>query len=185
MRLVVLVVVAACGSGSPPPAAPVAAQSLIDAASLPTDEIEEDEGDHVLPVERPSRGRVVVTTSDACGLVIEPVWFGQGSETPVSTDTVDALATMLTCLAKDDGILLRLAIQAHADPSETDPDELSLRRARTVATMLTARKMPTLGPFTLEPYGALEPRDTTGTADGRAHNRRVDFLILERKTSGN
>jgi flagellar motor protein MotB len=117
-------------------------------------------------------------------MIIQPVFFEQNAATPISNDAIDSIADMLTCTNKESGLLLRIAIQAHADASETDPDELTRRRAQTVATMLTARKMPTLGPFVLEPFGAHELRDRTGTAEGRGRNRRVDFLILERKTNG-
>jgi outer membrane protein OmpA-like peptidoglycan-associated protein len=112
------------------------------------------------------------------------VYFAQNSATPASNESVDAIADMLTCVNNESATLFKLALQAYADPSETDPDELTERRARTVATMLTARKMPILAPFELLPYGARDLRDTSGTADGRAMNRRVDFLILERKTKG-
>lgn len=179
--LVCGVLVTACSSAAPEPVAPVSAQSPIDAAPMLVAEPDRDDGVHVLPLPPEKRGRVVVTTSDACGLVIQPVWFAQGSETPISSDPIDGIADMLTCEHKDSGLLLKIAIQGHADASETDPDELSRRRAQTVATMLVARKMPNLG-FVIEPLGTLEPRDTTGTADGRARNRRVDFLVLERKT---
>lgn len=184
VRLALVAVIAACsGSPSPPPVGPVAAQSPIDAAPMAVDEPEPDD-DHVLPIELAQRGRVIVTTSDPCGLIVQPVYFAQSSPTPLSNDAVDAIADMLICLDKESGLLLRLAIQAHADPSETDPDELTARRAQTVATMLVARKMPTLGPLELEPFGAQQPRDTSGTAEGRALNRRVDFLIVGRKTRG-
>lgn len=181
---VLLVLFAACSGAASQPASFVAAQSPIDAAPMPVAEAEDDEVEHVLPLEPHKRGRVVVTTSDACGMIISPVFFAQNAASPISNDAIDSIADMLTCTNKESGMLLRIAIQAYADSSETDPDELTMRRAQTVATMLTARKMPTLGPFELVPYGAREMRDTTGTADGRAQNRRVDFLILERKTKG-
>lgn len=179
---IVALVTACSGPASSPSTTPVAARSPIDAAPMPIEEPEDDR-DHVLPLPPEQRGRVVVTTSDACGLVVQPVYFAQGSATPIANDAIDGLADMFICENKDSGLLLKLAIQGHADPSETDADDLSRRRAQTVATMLTARKMPNLG-FVIEPYGASEPMDMTGTADGRARNRRVDFLILERKTKG-
>jgi outer membrane protein OmpA-like peptidoglycan-associated protein len=175
---------AACsGSAAPQPAGPVAAHSAIDAAPMPTEDHDrDDDEDHVLPIDQP-RGKVVVTTSDACGMMIDSVYFPQNSDAPVSAAAIDEIADMLICLNKESGLLLKLAVQAYADPSETDPDALTVRRAQTVATMLTARKMPTFGPLELVPYGARDLRDKTGTADGRARNRRVDFLILERKTN--
>jgi outer membrane protein OmpA-like peptidoglycan-associated protein len=182
---VALTVAAACsGSASPQPVGPVAAHSAIDAAPMPVEDRDPDDEDHVLPIDQP-RGKVVVTTSDACGMMIDSVYFPQNSDTPVSAGAIDGIADMLICMNKESGLLLRLAVQAYADPSERDSDELTVRRAQTVATMLTARKMPTLGPLELIPYGARDLRDKSGTADGRARNRRVDFLILERKTNDN
>jgi outer membrane protein OmpA-like peptidoglycan-associated protein len=178
----VSMLVACSGPASPPIAEPVAAKSPIDAAPMPVEEPDPDDEDRVFPMEPRQRGRVVVSTSDSCGMIIMPVFFAQNSATPTSNDAVDSIADMLTCANKESGLLLKLAIQAYADPSETDPDQLTERRAQTVATMLTARKMPTLGAFELIPYGARDLVDTSGTADGRARNRRVDFLIIERKT---
>jgi outer membrane protein OmpA-like peptidoglycan-associated protein len=173
---------AACGTPAPP-TAPVASHAPFDAAPAPrpdpTDPLEDSQ---IVP--RP-RGTVVVSRSDSCGLILQPVYFEQDSAN-VGADqvaAVDAIADMFVCLEKENGLLLRLAIQGYADAAEKDPDQVSLARAQTVATMLTARKMPTLGPpFELVPYGAREMADRTGTADGRARNRRVHFLILERRT---
>lgn len=179
-----MVAATACsGSATPPPIAPVSAESPIDAAQVVVEEREPDgpdDGEHVLPEAPEKRGRVVVTTSDACGMIIQPVYFAQDSATPAANAPVDEIADMLICANKDDGLLLELAVQGHADASERDADALAMKRAQTVATMLTARKMPSSGPLVIEPYGAHRPVDTTGTADGRARNRRVEFLILGR-----
>ena len=166
---------AAC-SGASPTTATVSAHSP-DAAHPPVEEPGNDE--HIVPLSTEQRGRVIVTTSDACGLVLQPVYFAQGSATPRSTDPIDAVADMFLCEYKDSGVLVKFAITGHADRSETDPVELSRRRAQTVAALLVARKMPNLN-LVIEPMGTYQPRDTTGTADGRARNRRVDVLALER-----
>ena len=169
---------AAC-SGASPTTTTVSAHSPIDAAHPPAEEPAGND-EHFLPLPTAEqRGRVVVTTSDACGLVLLPVYFAQGSTTPLSTDPIDAVADMFLCEYKDSGALVKFAITGHADQSETDPVELSRRRAQTVAALLVARKMPNLG-LVIEPRGTYQPWDTTGTADGRSRNRRVDFLALER-----
>jgi outer membrane protein OmpA-like peptidoglycan-associated protein len=71
-----------------------------------------------------------------------------------------------------------IEIQGHTDSKGTDAynQGLSEKRAGAVATYLRGRGVPA-GRVTTKGYGETAPVATNDTDDGRAQNRRVNFLI--------
>jgi outer membrane protein OmpA-like peptidoglycan-associated protein len=72
----------------------------------------------------------------------------------------------------------RIEIEGHTDAEGTDErnQRLSDRRARAVADFLTregveANRLSTVG------YGATRPVADNDTEDGRARNRRIEFIV--------
>jgi outer membrane protein OmpA-like peptidoglycan-associated protein len=124
-------------------------------------------------------GMVVVTTSDPCGLIIEPVQFERDS-VRFSTRSADAVAGMLACLHQTEQSLFRFELIGHASGDERDPEQLGLARARALADYLTACGVPMLGKITPTSAGNRDPVDRSGTEQSLTRNRRVDFLIVER-----
>jgi outer membrane protein OmpA-like peptidoglycan-associated protein len=175
------VLLTACSSAPPRPraepqpipvdAAPADAPDPVDAPALT----------ELPPLVPEARGRVVVTTSDECGLVLEPVHFPAGSAMPApsSVRVLDYTADFLLCLRKQ-GTKLVLEVGGHADDREPDALTLSDWRASVIKNELVKRGLPaeTLLP---QGYGASQPIDRTKTAEARARNRRVEFLVLRRQ----
>jgi len=132
----------------------------------------------------PSPGRVIVTDSDGgCGglIILDYIYFASGSSEiqPHQQPIVDATAVALACAMKDGGIT-KVEVQGHADDKERDGLRLSEERALRLANLLTAKGVP--GKLlVVVGYGASQPLDRRNTAAARAKNRRVGFLILERK----
>src|SRR5690606_27946223 len=80
---------------------------------------------------------------------------------------------------------VRLAINGHTD-SQGDRDmnmKLSKDRAAAVKSYLTGQGVQA-DRLTSEGYGPDKPIDTNDTAEGRAKNRRVEFLVIEEPASG-
>ena len=128
------------------------------------------------------QGRVIVTDSDGeCGvmMVLDRIYFQPGtSELQAHQQPVlDAVAQALACAG---GSISKLEIQGHADDKERDPLRLSEDRAVRVANLLATKGVdPKI--LKVAGYGNAFPIDKKKTALARAKNRRVDFLILERK----
>ncbi len=93
--------------------------------------------------------------------------------TPDSTDTLKELAQVANACPR-----FRIEIEGHTDAEGTDErnQRLSDRRARTVADYLIssgvdANRLSTVG------YGATRPIAENETPDGRAKNRRIEFVV--------
>jgi len=125
--------------------------------------------------------RVIVTDSDVCGLVVEPVFFKLNSSEIVAKSGADDFAAMLACMYQTGGDKLQLEVIGHATPDEPNPEALGLARAQNLARYFTDCGVPTLG---FEPRSAGDREPAFGsdytTEEGRAKNRRVDFLIIKR-----
>ncbi len=122
--------------------------------------------------------KVVVTTSDQCGLVIDMIYF-QRESIAFRPDIADEVAGMLSCLAQTEHGRMRLDVIGHASSDERDPEAIGLERARAVERYLRACGAPVLG-LAARSAGDREPLDRRSTEDARAHNRRVEFHIVER-----
>ena len=170
----------ACGGA---PAAPLANQASGSAADLPpTAQCRELVARTYDPPTKEyvdATGRkVVVTTSDQCGLVIDMIYF-QRESIAFRPDTADEVAGMLSCLAQTEHVRIALDVIGHASSDERDPDAIGLERARAVERYLRACGAPVLGLATRS-GGDREPIDRRSTEDARARNRRVEFHIVER-----
>ena len=123
--------------------------------------------------------KIVVTTSDQCGLVIDMIYF-QRESVAFRPDTADEVAGMLSCLAQTEQVRVRLDVIGHASSDERDPEAIGLERARAVERYLRACGAPVLG-LVARSAGDREPIDRRSTEEARAHNRRVEFQIVERR----
>jgi outer membrane protein OmpA-like peptidoglycan-associated protein len=178
-RTLILVTLAACSSAPPklatPPAIP--ADAGVDAATADAARVTEDDLPPLVPE---PRGKVVVITSDPCGLVLETVHFPAGSAMPAPTSApvLDGNAAFLVCL-ETEGQKLVLEVGGHTDDRELDALTLSDSRARVVRSELIRRGV---NPAWLvaQGYAASQPRDRAKTAAARAKNRRVELLVLRR-----
>ncbi len=124
----------------------------------------------------PDRGRVVVT--DTSIEVLDQVYFAKASDDvqPVSRSVVDAIAATLA----GNPSIVKIEIGGHASVDEGEAWGLSSRRAAAVRQALVQRGIDA-GRLVLVPYGATRPIATTDTDTSRARNRRVDFLIAQRR----
>jgi len=176
MRCALLLLVA-CSSSAPRPQ-PIAATG--DAA------IEPDAPAAAIapppPLVPAPRGRVVVTSSDECGMIFDSIYFPFGSAMPATHQAVvlDSTAAMLVCLKKQ-GLVLEIEVQGHTDDREPDALTLSDSRASVIRNALVQRGV---DPTWLKPqgYAATRPRDRRTTDSARAKNRRVEFLVLRNAT---
>jgi outer membrane protein OmpA-like peptidoglycan-associated protein len=121
----------------------------------------------------PDRKRVVVTSTQV--EIKEKIYFKTGDAT-VSAKTrpiLDAIARVLANYPK-----VTLNVRGHADATEADPMGLSKKRAEAVRSYLVT-KVKDVSQVSAEGLGTKEPVQTNRTAQGRAYNRRVDFVVTE------
>ena len=121
-------------------------------------------------------GRVVVT--DTRIEIKETIFFETGRATikPVSFALLDEVARAL-----EDHPSIRIRIEGHTDSQGKDRYNLKLSRARAAAVRkyligrgIAKRRMVSEG------YGETRPISDNRTAEGRAENRRVEFVITGR-----
>jgi outer membrane protein OmpA-like peptidoglycan-associated protein len=182
MRRALLLLAAACSSAPAHSPAPLASTPS-DAAPSPPDAPDTSLARAEPPPLVPEpRGVVTVTTSDECGMMFDSIYFPSGSAMPEAhqVPVLDGTAAMLVCMNKH-GLVLELEVQGHADDREPDALTLSDSRASVVKSELVKRGV---DPTWLKPqgYAAIQPRDKRKTAEARARNRRVDFLVLRNAT---
>jgi outer membrane protein OmpA-like peptidoglycan-associated protein len=172
-------------SGGTPRGEPIRATNHVDAAMPVVDAMPDARVDAgpttLLPADAATgQGRIVVTTSDECGLILDTIFFLEGSSAirKESKPILDANAEMLACLVAKHEISL-FEVQGHADAKEKDPQRLSDERALNVANAMATHGIPATA---MKPvgYGNTLPMDKRNTAAARAKNRRVQILILER-----
>lgn len=183
-RTLILVTIAACSSPAPPtPAKPATPPAIpVDAATdAPATDAPRITADDLPPLVPEPRGRVVVTTSDPCGLVLDQVFFPFGSAMPgpSSSAVLDANAAFLVCLEKE-GDQLVLEVSGHTDDREPDALTLSESRASVIRNELIRRGVNPAW-LTTQGYGPAQPIDRAKTERARAKNRRVELLVLKRQ----
>jgi outer membrane protein OmpA-like peptidoglycan-associated protein len=132
----------------------------------------------------PNAVRVIVTDSDGgpCGHVfLDRIYFPPNSSEiqPHQQAMAKMLAEAIACVTND-GSITKLEVGGHADDKERDPQRISEDRAVTMANYLAKNGVsPKL--LKVVGYGKTLPLDKKKTESARAKNRRIEFLILERK----
>jgi outer membrane protein OmpA-like peptidoglycan-associated protein len=118
------------------------------------------------------RGKVVITDSDPCGLIIDAIYFDANSAALAARETpvIDGIATMLRCLESTHEAG-RWQILGSTAPGERDRDHLRRARAQTVLDALIARHV---NPAVVE-LGDSSAHTRPGDSRGPAWLRRVDF----------
>jgi outer membrane protein OmpA-like peptidoglycan-associated protein len=99
--------------------------------------------------------------------------FSSAELKPISRENLSKLASILTRYADTD-----IEVQGHTDSRGTDEYNMGLasRRANTVSSYLRANGISS-SRVTVNPFGESVPVASNDTEDGRAQNRRVNFLI--------
>lgn len=154
----------------PAPAAP----DVTSCRALVTKEYDDGHDEYV----DPSGKKIVVTTTDVCGLVMEPIFFKRNSA-QVMPQSADPVASMLACLAQTEGTKFAFELTGHATPDEPNPDGLALARAQAVEQYFTACGVPVLRMTSLS-EGVRKPNVRDDPERQRAASRRVELLITER-----
>lgn len=106
--------------------------------------------------------------------VRDKIYFKSGSAqiAPASMQIVKAVAELARTYRS-----LRFAIIGHTDARERHPDALSLRRAVAVHRALLEMAVPA-AQMSFLGHAASRPIETNKTSDGRARNRRAEFMVL-------
>ncbi len=108
-------------------------------------------------------------------IVLRNVFFETGSAElmPSSATELDRLATLLTESPK-----LRIQINGHTDNVGDDRSNLTLseNRARAVLNYLAGKKVP-VERLRSKGFGETKPMETNDTSEGRARNRRTEFVV--------
>lgn len=104
--------------------------------------------------------------------------FNQATIKPVSFPLLDEVARVLVARPE----LGRIRVDGHTDDVGNDDYNLDLsrRRARAVSEYLVQHGVPAAR-LSSEGYGERCPVTTNETDEGRATNRRVDFILVERE----
>jgi outer membrane protein OmpA-like peptidoglycan-associated protein len=127
----------------------------------------------------PGPGRPTVTISGSRLLMSDRIYFEDEADTirPVSTVALDTLAATLKSLPGRP----RVRVEGHTDDSGNPQYniDLSYRRARAVVEYLKAQGV---DPAQLEYVGrgSQDPIASNKSAEGRALNRRVEFVVIDR-----
>ena len=106
-------------------------------------------------------------------------WYPAKDEIkPVSFPVLDEVAAVLIGTPT----ILRVRVEGHTDSRGRDRYNLDLskRRAHSVRRYLMSKGVEPRR-LVAEGYGETVPIATNDTSDGRAENRRVEFVILERE----
>jgi outer membrane protein OmpA-like peptidoglycan-associated protein len=132
------------------------------------------------PDPAPERGRVIVTTSDECGLVLDSFYFPERSAVlPAAQEEIVAhTAEMFRCMWRTHQVT-RWQVIGNADARERDPVQLALDRGHAIEKALIAHGVVSSS-LEVVTVGASDPIDVRGTPSARAKNRRVSFLVLTR-----
>lgn len=123
--------------------------------------------------------RVVVVRSQGL-VIVQRILFPRGGRafTAESRAVVEEAARTL----QQNPQITRLAIIGHASSDEQDAKRLGEARAKAVVTALTAAKVDPAR-LVVESAGHERPIANNATAEGRAHNRRVELQILDKESS--
>jgi len=106
----------------------------------------------------------------ACETQIAPLIFAGDSEA-IDARADRALRDVAKALVTRS---LTIAVEGHASSDETNPDALSLRRARAVEEWLLRAGLPKGHVRSVEGFGATRPR-----AQAEGQNRRVELVVVK------
>jgi len=127
----------------------------------------------------PGPGHPTVTLSGSRLLMSDRIFFEDEADTlhPMSMPALDALAAAMQSLAGHP----RVRVEGHTDDSGNPQAniDLSYRRARAVVEYLKAQGVPAER-LEYVGRGSAQPLAPNTTAEGRALNRRVEFVVIER-----
>lgn len=180
--VVALLLPLGCARVQPAPAQPIAPRPLTDAERLLSfDQLTAVEGGQSPSV---TQAEVKVTGDDGTVrsvpviriVMSDRVFFDTGQDTPLpsSAPALDLIATNLL----RDGTGIAVTVVGHTDAVGGDAYNLDLsrRRAAEVVASLAARRVPARQ-LSAVAMGKSQPTASNDTAEGRARNRRVEFLI--------
>jgi outer membrane protein OmpA-like peptidoglycan-associated protein len=132
----------------------------------------------------PDEGRQLVFVGATKIEIREKLFFANNKDVilPRSEPVLAQMATTLSRMAW----LKKIRIEGHTDArGEPDPNlDLSRRRAASVRRALIERGIDEAR-LESEGYGEAQPIDSNATVEGRANNRRVEFVILEQEPAPN
>ncbi|MCP4805096.1 MAG: OmpA family protein [Proteobacteria bacterium] len=119
----------------------------------------------------------VIVTAEAI-VITEKVYFNTGRSTikPVSYSILDEVAAVF--LAHEDIKRVEVAGHTDSDGSDASNKKLSQARAEAVKTYLEGKGVAS-DRLTAVGYGEEVPVDSNKTREGKANNRRVEFVITE------
>lgn len=126
----------------------------------------------------PDEGRVVVEASSI--RILDKIYFefNKAQIRPVSFSLLDEIAAVINLHPE----LLKIRIEGHTDDVGNDVYNLKLsqQRADAVREALIERG---IAPERLDAvgFGEMRPLESNETEDGRAINRRVEFIIVDRR----
>ena len=116
--------------------------------------------------------------------IFQPVVFETGSA--VIAPESFALLEQVAGVLKADPTIARVAVDGHTDSVGVPPANLLLSQKRALAVTAWLTTHAGIDPRRLEArgFGQRQPIADNGTAQGRAKNRRVEFVILRRSVEG-
>lgn len=134
------------------------------------------------PAPKPAPKKRIAVKKDRID-VSETIQF-DFSSSRISSDSTPILDELAEVLTKHPEIK-KLRVEGHTDNSGDAPHNLNLSKKRAAAVMkyLVTQGIDE-GRLVSEGYGDTKPIADNGSEDGRAKNRRVAFVILERGAGG-
>jgi outer membrane protein OmpA-like peptidoglycan-associated protein len=114
-------------------------------------------------------------------VLLAPVEFKPGKKTPVA-DTSDAVLGEVRDVIAQHPDFVRIEVQAHTDNKGTAfiNGKISQTQAESVMEWLVSHGVPA-SKLTAKGYGPERPIADNATAEGRAKNKRVQIVVLEKK----
>jgi chemotaxis protein MotB len=159
----------------PKPKDPVEVSELLPSMHYLTNELQHEIDDGKVELRLEPRGLVVSLR--------QATFFPSGADMvdPKTYDTLDKIAEILR------GLPNQVRLEGHTDSVPIHSArfrsnwELSAARSIALLELMTTRFKLPLQRFAIGGYGDTSPVDTNDTEAGRAHNRRVDVVILNQK----
>lgn len=111
-------------------------------------------------------------------VIIPRVHFTYGDATTIGADDLTVLDD-IALVMKEHPEILKIEVQGDASTDEPEPKKLGESRAKKVLDALVSRGVATER-LVAKSYGSERPIADNATTEGRAQNRRVGFLVLEK-----
>ncbi|NOT86192.1 MAG: OmpA family protein [Methylococcaceae bacterium] len=151
------------------------------AAIEPPAPVDGDEDQDGVPDSRdkcPKTPKGAKVNKDGCW-VIEGVNF-DFDKSVIKPQYYPLLDDVVTVIDQNPGLNLNIEIQGHTDNIGTPAYNLPLSKRRAYAVkQYLSNKVGKKAAFTSEGFGLTQPIDTNATAEGRAHNRRSQLLVID------